>query len=141
LIFIQLAHAHRKVAVADPPGATDMAVDRNIVGRISTDQVDGFITQKLRIGACFARIAANEFVTPEHPQVAWLRNSGTLVPIGRDRVLDRGVRAISCALPRLVQNDVNLGQREAGQFDLEIEVDKSLQLDCEHFAVPARIER
>src|ERR1700726_5015420 len=59
LIFIHLAHAHRKVAMADSPGATDMAVDRNIVGRISTDQVDGFITEKRRIGARFARIAAN----------------------------------------------------------------------------------
>src|SRR5712671_498658 len=94
LIFIHLAHAHRKVAVADPAGATDMAVDRNIVWRISADQVDGFIAEKRRIGACLARIAANEFVTPEHPQVARLRSRGTLVPIGRDRVLDRGVRAI-----------------------------------------------
>jgi hypothetical protein len=66
LIFIHLADAHRKVAVADPPGATDMAVDRNIVWRISTDQVDGFITQKRRIGTRFARIAANEFVPPEY---------------------------------------------------------------------------
>ena len=76
LIFIHLAHAHRKVAVADPPGATDMAVDRNIVGRISADQVDDFITEKRRIGARFARIAANEFVPPEHPKVTRLRNSG-----------------------------------------------------------------
>ena len=64
LIFIHLAHAHRKVAVADPPGATDMAVDRNIVGRISADQVDGFIAEKHRIGSRFASIAADEFVTP-----------------------------------------------------------------------------
>jgi len=67
------------------------------------------ITQKRRIGARFARIAANEFVTPEYPKVTRLRNSGSLVPIGRYIVLDRGIRAISCALPRLVQNDINLG--------------------------------
>jgi hypothetical protein len=70
LIFIHLAHAHRKVAVADPPGATDMAIDRNIVGRISTDQVDHFIAQKRCIGSRFASIAADEFVTPEYPKVA-----------------------------------------------------------------------
>ena len=109
LIFIHLADAHRKVAVADAAGATDMAVDRNIVGRISTDQVDDFTAQKRRIGARVARIAADEFVTPEHPKVARLCNSGTLVPIGRYIVLDRGIRTINCALPRLVQNDINLG--------------------------------
>src|ERR1700720_2275329 len=81
LFFIHLADAHRKVAVADPPGATDMAVDRNIVGRISTDQVDGFIAEKRRIGARFARIAADEFVSPEYPKVTRLRNSGPLVLI------------------------------------------------------------
>ena len=86
-----------------------MAVDRNIVGRISTDQVDGFIAEKRRIGARFTRIAANEFVTPEYPKVTRLCNSRSIVPIGRYIVLDRGIRAIRCALPRLVQNDVNLG--------------------------------
>src|SRR3984893_7564074 len=80
LIFIHLAHAHRKVAVADPPGATDMAVDGNIVWRISADQVDGFIAEKRRIGSRFACIAANEFVPPEHPKVAGLRNSGLTLP-------------------------------------------------------------
>ena len=45
-----------------------MAVDRNIVWRISTDQVDDFITEKRRIGARFTRIAADEFVTPEYPE-------------------------------------------------------------------------
>ena len=110
LIFIHLAHAHRKVAMADPPGATDMAVDGNIVWRICADQVDGFIAEKRRIGSRFASIAADEFVTPEYPKVARLRNSGSLVPLGRYIVLDRGIRAISCALPCLVQNDVNLGQ-------------------------------
>src|SRR5580704_19748160 len=82
LVLVHLAHAHRKVAMADPPGAADMAVDRNIVWRISTDQVD-FITEKRRIGARFARIATDEFVTPEDPKVARLRNCGYLVPIGR----------------------------------------------------------
>src|SRR4029077_752797 len=109
LVLVHLAHAHRKVAMADPPEAADMAVDRHIVWRISTDQVDDFITEKRRIGARFARIAADEFVTPECPKVARLRSSGSLVPIGRYIVLDRGIRTISCALPRLVQNDVNLG--------------------------------
>src|ERR1700731_1108681 len=77
LTLVHLAHAHRKVAMADPPGATDMAVDRNIVGRISTDQVDDFITEKRRIGARIAGISADEFVMPEYPKVTRLRNSGS----------------------------------------------------------------
>jgi hypothetical protein len=87
-----------------------MAVDRNIVRWIGAHQVDGFIAEKRRISARFARIAANEFVTPEHPKVAWLRYSRPIVPIGRDLVLDRGIRAIRCALTRLVQYNINFGE-------------------------------
>ena len=80
LIFIHLADAHRKVAVADTPGAADMAIDRNIERWISAHQVDDFIAEKRRIGARFACIAADEFVTPEHPKVTRLR--AALAPSG-----------------------------------------------------------
>jgi len=81
LIFIHLAHAHREVAVADAPGATDVAVDRNIVWWIGTDQIDGFSAEKRRIGGSFARISAEEFVTSEYPKVTRLRNGRSIVPI------------------------------------------------------------
>jgi hypothetical protein len=109
LIFVHLPDAHGEVAVTDAPGPADMAVDWNVVRRIRTDQVDDFMIKKHRIGGGPACIAAKELVPAEQPKVARLRNSGPFVPIGRDRVFDRGVRAIRCALPGLVQNDVDLG--------------------------------
>ena len=108
--LIHLAHAHRKVMVPDAPGATDMSVDRNIVGRIGADRVDHIIAEKRREGVRFARISAEELVTPEQPKVAQPSDRRSLVPIGRYIVPGRGVRAISRALARLVQNDIDPGQ-------------------------------
>jgi len=34
-----------------------------------------------------------------------------------------------------------LSEREASEFDFEIEVDQALQLDREHFAIPSGVER
>src|SRR5215216_7443480 len=74
LVFVHFAHAHREVPVADAPRATDVAVDRNIVWWIGTDQIDGFIAEKRRIGSRFARISTDEPVTPDRPKVTRLRD-------------------------------------------------------------------
>ena len=109
LIFVHLPDAHGEVAVTDAPGPADMAFNRNIVGRIRTDQVNDFVIEKHRIGGLFACIAAKELVPPEQPKITWPRDSGHFVLIGRDRVFDPGVRAIRRALPCFVQNGVDLG--------------------------------
>jgi hypothetical protein len=44
-------------------------------------------------------------------------------------------------LPGLIEDKVNLGQREAGDLDIEIEIDEGLEFDREHFPVPAGIQR
>jgi hypothetical protein len=38
---------------------------------------------------------------------------------------------------RLLEEEVDLRNREPGQFDVELEVDEALQLDCQELLVPA----
>lgn len=53
----------------------------------------------------------------------------------RDRVLGFE-RAVSARLVRLVDRQVDLGQAEPGQLDIELEVDQRLELDREDLLVP-----
>lgn len=83
----------RRVGAKEGDGLAGLQrVDRCVFRRLLRN--DERIAQKRRICARFARISADEFVTPEQPKVARLRNSGTLVPIDRYIVLDRGIHAI-----------------------------------------------
>src|SRR6266852_5488277 len=43
-------------------------------------------------------------------------------------------------LPRLIEQQINLGEREAGDLHTEFEIDKGLQFDREHLAVPAGVQ-
>src|SRR5438094_63946 len=74
----------------------------NVVGRVRAEQVNDLVIQKRRIGGSLAGITAKELVPPEQPQITWPRDSGRFMLIRRDRVFDRGVRAIGRALPRYV---------------------------------------
>ena len=43
--------------------------------------------------------------------------------------------------PGVVEEEVDLGEREAGELDVELEIDEGLQLDREDIAVPAGVQR
>jgi hypothetical protein len=58
----------------------------------------------------------------------------------RDRIFSRiALRRISILC--LVDHQIDLGQGEAGQFDIKVKIDKRLELNREDIPVPARIER
>ena len=57
--------------------------------------------------------------------------------VGRQPHL-RGPLAARCFVC-LIEDDVDLGGLEAGQFDLEIEIDQRLQLDRKDLPIPARL--
>ena len=61
-------------------------------------------------------------------------------PDRRDHIL-RGINRIWISFTCLVEHEVDLGQAEPGQLDIEIEVDQRLELDCEDLLVPSGIER
>jgi hypothetical protein len=43
------------------------------------------------------------------------------------------------ALARVVQDYLDLGEGEAGELDIELDIDQGLQLDREHVAIPAGV--
>ena len=133
-----LAGAHRELAMADPAGAADMAVDRHIVGRVGEDQVDALAAEQPLVVLAPAGVAADQPVTAEQPEVAHV-GDGRLAH-RRDEVLGR-LCAVRVGVPRGIQGHVDLSQAEAGEFDLEVEIDQRLQLDGEQLLVPAGVER
>ena len=45
------------------------------------------------------------------------------------------------ALLHVLDQDVDLSQGETGELDVKLDIDESLQLDCEYFPIPAGILR
>ena len=56
------------------------------------------------------------------------------------RVFGRIAR-VRIGFARIVQNDVDLGEAEPGEIDIEVEVDQFLKLLRQQVRIPARIER
>ena len=133
-----LARGHRELGVLDAARAADMPVDRNVVRRIGEHQVDRLVAEQCRIVRVAPRVAADQLVAPEQPQVAAAchRVEGHC----RDRIVGsrQGFRA---RLASVVEDEVDLGKAEPGQRHVEFEVDQPLQLDCEDLAVPAGVQR
>jgi hypothetical protein len=112
-----------------------MAIDRHVVGRIGEDQVGALCAHQPCDIICGARITAQQPVFPELPEIT---GPGHRI-IGQLR--DTILRTIGCCLCRLVDGQIDLGQREAGEDHVELQVDEGLQLDGEDLHVPAGIER
>lgn len=58
----------------------------------------------------------------------------------RDPVL-RLVATLRIGIARLVEHQIDFGKAETGAFDIELQVDKPLQLDHQQVPVPACVER
>lgn len=128
----------RELAVPDRAQAANIAVDLHVVRRIGEDEVGlGAIHQRLEVDRA-ARIAAQQAMAAKVPQVARTRHGRASSK--SDSVLGL-VRAVRICLARLLYGEVDLGQAEPGQLDVELEVDHRLKLDGEEFLVPAGIER
>ena len=130
------ANANSRCLTAPEPA--DVAVDRHVVGRIGEDEVGPRpVHQRLEVDLA-ARVAAQQAMAAEPPEIA----------VARDRragcegnCIVRPIGTVGIRLARLVDDEVDLGQAEAGQLDVEVEVDQRLQLDREDLLVPAGIER
>src|SRR5438094_3009069 len=46
-------------------------------------------------------------------------------------------RPCGSTLAGFIEDEVDLGEREAGKLDLELQVDQPLQFECEQFLIPA----
>ena len=76
----------------------------------------------------------------ELPQVPAPGHGRSRVDRGGDLVLWTALR-VRRRFPRLVQQQIDLGERKAGDLDVKVDVDERLQLDREHLAVPAGVQR
>jgi hypothetical protein len=123
------ADPHGKFAVADTPKPCHVPIDRNVVRRVSEHEVRPFVTHQEVEDGLVSRIPANQAMPTETPHIACLRNRGRLVTGRRgDLILGLG-RTVRRALARLIEHEVDLGRGEAGELDVEIDVDEALQLN------------
>ena len=84
------------------------------------------------IGLLLKGIRAYEPVLSQNPEVTRL-SDGRFGIVGR-HLLRNVIDGLRCR--RGIENDVDLAHLEAGELDLEIEVDQPLQLDRQHLLVP-----
>ena len=135
---VHLAARKRKLAVLARTQPADIAIDSDIVRRVSEHEV-GVLSRHQPVDFdVLLRIAAQQPVIAKDPEIAASRHC-----IARDSRHDvlRRIASIGIRLARLVENEIDLGKAEAGQIGVELEVDQSLQLDREKLPIPARIER
>jgi hypothetical protein len=126
--------------VADAAEAADVAIDRNVVGRVGEDEIGTLAIHQHGKRFRVTRIAADEPVAIEEPHVTSARHGRCGIGHGRNFILRSGW-CVRRTLLRLIEDEVDLGEREAGQFDIELKVDEALHLDRKDFAVPACVQR
>jgi len=69
------------------------------------------------------------------PHIARARDSGCRI-IDREGDLILGLgRTVRRAFARLIEHEIDLGAREAGELDVEIDVDEALELNCQQLTV------
>jgi hypothetical protein len=74
------------------------------------------------------------------PHIAYPRDGGfRIIDWEGHLVLGLG-RTVRRALARLIEHKVDFSGREAGELDVEIDIDETLQLNRQQLAVPTRIE-
>src|SRR6266700_3054087 len=117
-----------------------MPVNRHVVRRIGENKVAALVAHEQIKSGPVAGIAANQTMPAKTPHVTGPRDRSRRIPDCRNVVVSLGPAA-GRALARLVENDVDLGQRKAGQLDLELEVDELLQFYGQQLTVPSRIQR
>jgi hypothetical protein len=117
-----------------------MAVDRHVIGRVREDEVSALAShQHIQRGSPL-RITTDEAMASEPPDIAGSGDGRSCISEGRNLVAGAG-RTARRALLCLIEHEVDLGQREAGEFHVEVHLHEAIQLDRQHFAIPAGILR
>jgi hypothetical protein len=80
--LVHLARGHGEFAVLDLARAADMTVDLHVVGRIGENGAGTVFAHQMPIGIGILRIAANELVTPEMPDIAGSGDCGARYGLG-----------------------------------------------------------
>src|SRR5690606_5780489 len=115
LLCTHFAGSHGKLTVLDCAGAADMALDRDIVGRVSEDHLRSLASHQRGDSFSVECAAADQPVCAELPEITESASHRSIV--GWDDVLVRitwffGFESFNQA--------VDLGNGEAGDADVEI---------------------
>src|ERR1700733_2305899 len=119
--------------------AADVAVDRDIVGRVGKEQVGAFIAEKRFVRPRVPSIAAHQPMTSDPPHIAAARNRR--VADRRNFIFDAIQGIVGSALSRLIQYDFDLPEGETGRLDFKAKIDQPLELNGEDPPIPAGVER
>src|SRR5262249_31711119 len=133
-----LAGSHGEVSVPDAPEAADVPLDRHVVGWIRKYEIRLRTFHERVVCAFIPRIAAIKAVSTKQPEVSTLCNGR----LGRQ--LWNGVLWQQWSLFDLgcfIEDEIDFGHFEAGQLNLEVHVDESLQLNRQDLSVPTRFLR
>src|SRR5256885_16230186 len=69
LVLRHFPRGHGKLSMLDAPKAGNMAIDADIIGRIREDEVRAIVAHQKAVGRRIGRIAANEDMFSEKPDV------------------------------------------------------------------------
>jgi len=127
-----LARGKGELAMLDGAEPANVAVDLHVVGRIGEHHLGAVAIKQKRVGRGIHRIATDETVTPDPPDIAGARDGR---PQGGSR---HGVRRVIVRLGTAKQ-EVDLGHFEAGDGNVEIEIEarQVLQFDRQDLAIPS----
>ena len=119
-----LAGRHFEFPMAYLAAAHRMSADLYIVGRIADDHLCNLAVEQSFVGFSVQGITADQTMSPQLPNVTELAQRGTIDRKPR-QIVGRigGVR-----LGRAVHQQVDLSGREAGELDIEIELDQVFEV-------------
>ena len=121
--------------MADAALPTDVTINGNIERWVGEDEIGSLGPEQASKRLLGSRVPADEAVATQVPKVAearrrpeWIGERPNVI-LGTKGTIGRGV-------PSLVQDHVNLRLAEAGEVDVEIEVDQGLELDRQDLPIP-----
>jgi hypothetical protein len=112
-----------------------MAVDRDIIGRISENHPRGLTVHQFDVRSLVARVCANQLVITKQPKVA--KPGNRVGPLFGDNVTGIGLRRCGCA----IDQKINFRCLKTGDFKVKIEVERGefLHVELKVFEVPSRV--
>ena len=135
-----LAGAHGELTVPNAPQSAPMAIDGIVAGRISEDKIHPLTIEKTIKALAPSGVATEQAMSIEQPQIA--RAGGRRHRLGQGRrLIGEFALRIGTASPRLLEHEIDFGQREAGNLNAEVEVHERLKLDGEQLVVPTGVKR
>ena len=120
-----LTRCHSELAMAGLAQAADVTVNRDVIGRVGEDQVRTLISHESADRLNVSGVAADEPVSSQRPDIAKTGHGRVLIGQGRDLVLGFR-RGAWRALFGVVQENVDFGEGEAGELDVEFNVNEGL---------------